>query len=106
MVAEARPAGCVQPAFALLHHEVGYNKRARGHYLHAPLGSAFTEELLAKVRGPQGAQQVEQAQALLERAKELRQRAVSVYDKAHGSAVDRERQRLLSTGLYGSGARR
>ena len=48
----------------------------------------------------------EQAQALLERAQELRRRSIAVHDKAHGSAVDRERERLLATGLYGSGARR
>jgi hypothetical protein len=66
----------------------------------------LVEELLAKVRGPQGKQKAEQAQALLERAKELPQRAVAVHDLAHGSAVERERDPLLATGLYGSGARR
>ena len=66
----------------------------------------LVEELLAKVRGPEGKQKAEQAQALLERAQELRWRSIEVYDAAHGSRVDRERERLLSTGLYGSGARR
>ena len=66
----------------------------------------MVEELLAKVRGPQGKQKAEQAQALLDRAKELGWRSIEVHDKAHGSAVDRERERLLATGLYGVGARR
>jgi hypothetical protein len=66
----------------------------------------MVEELLAKVRGPQGKQKAEQAQTLLERAQQLRRRSIEVHDKAHGSAVDRERERLLATGLYGSGARR
>jgi hypothetical protein len=62
----------------------------------------MVEELLAKVRGPQGTQKAEQAQALLERAKQLRQRAVAAHDKAHGSAVERERERLLATSNYGA----
>jgi hypothetical protein len=66
----------------------------------------LVEELLAKVRGAAGQQKAEQAKALLERAQELRKRSVAAHDLAHGSAVDRERERLLSTGLYGSGARR
>jgi hypothetical protein len=47
-----------------------------------------------------------QEEARLERAQQLRKRSIAVHDKAHGSAVDRERQRLLATGLYGCGARR
>ena len=79
----------------------------RGEPLAAPaVEAALVEELLATVRGPQGKQKAEQAQALLERAKELRRRSIAVHDKAHGSAIDRERERLLATGLYGSGARR
>ena len=62
----------------------------------------MVEALLAKVRGPEGAKKAEQAKALLERAKELRQRAVAAHDKAHGSAVDRERERLVATGNYGA----
>jgi hypothetical protein len=62
----------------------------------------MVEELLTRVRGPQGKQKAAQAQALLERAKELRQRAVAVHDRAHGSAVDRELERLLATGNYGT----
>jgi hypothetical protein len=68
------------------------------------LGRAV-EELLAKVRGPQGEQKTAAAKGLLERAQQLRRRSVEVHDKAHGSSIDRERERLLSTGLYGSRTR-
>jgi hypothetical protein len=64
----------------------------------------MVEQLLEKVRGPQGRQKVEQAQALLERAQELRKRSSAVHDAAHGSAVDRELERLRATGLYGAAA--
>jgi hypothetical protein len=44
----------------------------------------------------------EQAQALLECAKELRRRSIEVHDLAHGSALERERDRLLATGNNGA----
>jgi hypothetical protein len=59
------------------------------------------EELLAKVRGPQGEQKTAAAKALLEQARELRTRSIAVHDAAHGAAVDREMQRLRATGAYG-----
>jgi hypothetical protein len=37
---------------------------------------------------------------------QLRKRSVAVFDAAHGDPTDRERERLLATGLYGSGVRR
>jgi hypothetical protein len=66
----------------------------------------LVEELQQRVRGSAGEQRAEQAKALLERAQELRRRSIAVHDAAHGSAVDRERERLLATGHYGAGPRR
>ena len=66
----------------------------------------LVEKLLEEVRGVQGAVKVKDAQRLLDKADHLRKRSIEAHDAAHGSAIDRERERLLATGLYGAGARR
>ena len=65
----------------------------------------LVEELLTKVRGPEGARKAEQAQELLTKAQELRKRSMAVHDKAFGSALDRALESRRATGLYGTARR-